>query len=215
MKNSLVLYQSLKAIEQIYNESQYGVNDLYRIKDIIHSLDDNHWRSKQWLVRTFKDIYDGVYGQGSGGNFYIAGGWYGLLGYLLKEEYPADNYHVISADMDPMSDYYGKKIFPDHKFNFQIEDSTNINIEDATALISTSCEHIDREDLCDLIKSKKTDAFVVLQSNNYEDLDSHINCSESLDEFVEYIQPCLSKGWIAYKGALNLGEFERYTVIGQ
>jgi len=210
------LYHALKTIETVYKESQYGVNDLYRIVDIVHSLDNNHFRSKQWLVNTFKEIYDGVYGQNSGGNFYIAGGWYGLLGDLLKKAYPQDNYHVTSADMDPFSDMFGRKLFPEHKFHFKVEDVTEeIDISNVTALISTSCEHIDREDLCELVSKKPENAFVVLQSNNYYDLDSHINCSPYLDEFVGYIEPHLSKGWIAYKGAMDLGDFTRYTLIAQ
>ena len=49
-----ILYRSLKIIEEIYDESQYGVDDLYRIKDIVHSLDDNQWNSKQCVVDTLK-----------------------------------------------------------------------------------------------------------------------------------------------------------------
>ena len=52
-----ILYRSLKIIEEIYDESQYGIDDLYRIKDIIHSLDENHWVGKQWLVDTLKPIH--------------------------------------------------------------------------------------------------------------------------------------------------------------
>jgi len=215
MKSS-ALYHGLKVIEHIYDESQYGVNDLYRIKDLRHSLDANHWKSKEWLARTFKPIYDEVYGTGKGGNFYIAGGWYGLLADILKDYFPEDNYHVVSGDMDPMTDYYGELLFPERKFGFKVEDATGeLDLSNVTALISTSVEHIDRDDICDLIRKKPENAFVVLQSNNYGDLDSHINCSPSLKEFVDWVRPCLSKGWICYQGALDLGDFVRYMVIAQ
>ena len=69
----LILYRSLKIIEEIYNESQYGVDDLYRIKDIIHSLDDNHWDGKKWLVDTLTPIHVKLFGLDGTSKIYIAG----------------------------------------------------------------------------------------------------------------------------------------------
>ena len=82
-----ILYRSLKIIEEIYNESQYGVNDLYRIKDIVHSLDNNHWVGKKWLIDTLYPLYNRVYGENTSGKIYVAGGWYGLQAYLLKKAF--------------------------------------------------------------------------------------------------------------------------------
>ena len=51
--NPEILNRCLKLIEEVYDESMYGENDIYRIKDLIHSVDKNHWKSKQWLVDEF------------------------------------------------------------------------------------------------------------------------------------------------------------------
>ena len=66
--NPEILNRCLKLIEEVYDESMYGNNDIYRIKDLIHSVDNNHWRSKQWLVREFYKLYDH-----DKGSFYIGG----------------------------------------------------------------------------------------------------------------------------------------------
>ena len=78
-----ILNRCLKLIEEVYDESMYGNNDIYRIKDLIHSVDNNHWRSKQWLVDEFYKLYNHT-----DGSFYIGGGWYGLLAYLIREKWP-------------------------------------------------------------------------------------------------------------------------------
>ena len=52
-----ILNRTLKLIEEVYDESMYGENDIYRIKDLIHSVDTNHWKSKQWLVDEFYKLY--------------------------------------------------------------------------------------------------------------------------------------------------------------
>ncbi len=212
-----LLYRSLKIIEEIYDESMYGQNDLYRIKDIIHSLDKNHWQSKQWLVDELHTVYTSLYPDTDEyRKIFIAGGWYGLLAHLFREKYPSDEIHIITSDMDPMAEFYGQKLFPNRDLQFKTENSlVSPDITDSRLVVSTSCEHIDREDLCEWISKKDPDALIALQSNNFFNLASHINCSESLDEFVEYVKPYLPKSWIAYKGELDLGDFKRFMIIGQ
>ena len=54
---SKILYKALKLVEEVYDESMYGVDDLYRIKDIVHSVDNNHWESKKWLADKLFELY--------------------------------------------------------------------------------------------------------------------------------------------------------------
>ena len=54
---SKILSRALKLSEKVYDESMYGVDDLYRIKDIVHSVDQNHWESKKWLADVFHKFY--------------------------------------------------------------------------------------------------------------------------------------------------------------
>ena len=60
-----------------------------------------------------------------------------------------------------------------------------------------------------LIKKHK-DMVVCLQSNNYYDIDSHINCHENLDHFISD----LPLREIYYSGTRNWnGEYDRFMVI--
>ena len=208
-----ILYRSLKIIEEIYDESQYGVDDLYRIKDIVHSLDDNHWASKQWLVDTLTPIHKKMFGENGNSKMYLAGGWYGLLAHLLRERF--SNNHIVCGDIDPMTEHYGYKLFYDRDIQFKVENCLDSKDLDADVIINTSCEHIDPEDLKNFILKKPKESIMVLQSNNYYELDSHINCYPDIEEFKSFVMPLLSKNWIIFEGSLDYGGFNRFMIIGQ
>jgi hypothetical protein len=202
-----ILNRGLKLIEKFYDgsmyENEYWDNDLYRIKDIIHSLDSNHWRSKQWLVDELTQVYK------DDGQIHVAGGWNGLLAYLLSKHYN----NVISSDIDPTCKIIGQKLYKGSSVKFSTADFSEPNIyTDVDVVACTSVEHIDREDIISTIEElqMRSCKFIALQSNNYFDLNCHINCSHSLDEFVEYTDLD-----VIYKGELNLGDFTRYMVIGR
>jgi hypothetical protein len=207
--NPEILNRCLKLIEEVYDESMYGNNDIYRIKDLIHSVDKNHWRSKQWLVREFYKLYD--HDQGS---FYIGGGWYGLLSHLIRNQWENKSLNITSGDIDPRCEEFGWKLFHNSDINFITEDMVSRNLSEYSAVISTSCEHIEPEILEKFIKSKHDNAWVVLQTNNYDELDSHINCYPDVMSFANWVEPRL-KERVYFAGTLRLGDFDRYMVIGK
>ena len=204
-----ILNRCLKLIEEVYDESMYGDNDIYRIKDLIHSVDNNHWRSKQWLVREFYKLYD--HDQGS---FYIGGGWYGLLSHLIRMQWENESLNIISGDIDPRCEEFGWKLFHSSNIQFMTEDMVSRDLSEYSAIISTSCEHIEPQILEKFIKSKSSDAWVVLQTNNYDKLDEHINCYPDVMTFAKWVEPLL-KERIYFAGTLRLGDFDRYMVIGK
>ena len=187
----------------------YGENDIYRIKDLIHSVDKNHWKSKQWLVREFYKLYD--HNQGS---FYVGGGWYGLLSHLMRMQWPEEGLNLTSGDIDPRCEEFGWKLFHNSDINFVTEDMTSRDLSEYSAIISTSCEHVEPEILEKFIRSKNPNAWVVLQTNNYDELDSHINCYPDVMSFANWVEP-LIKERIYFAGTLRLGDFDRYMVIGK
>jgi len=207
--NQEILNRCLKLIEEVYDESMYGNNDIYRIKDLIHSVDNNHWKSKQWLVDEFYKLYD--HDQGS---FYVGGGWYGLLSYLIRDKWPDENLNITSGDIDPRCEEFGWKLYHSSDINFVTEDMISSDLHEYSAIISTSCEHVEPDVLEKFIKSKNNDAWVVLQSNNYEELDSHINCQPDVMTFANWVEPLLSER-VYFAGTLRLGDFDRFMVIGK
>jgi hypothetical protein len=80
-----------------------------------------------------------------------------------------------------------------------------------TAIINTSCEHMEQEDLIGIIKRKQKDTWICFQTNDYVELDSHINCWPDAQMFAD----SLELDYVAYIGTLNLGDFNRYMVIGK
>ena len=207
MYNSTILYRTIKLSEEIYNESMYGVDDLYRIKDLSHSVDDNHWISKQLLAEKFYELYNH-----DAGKLLVLGGWYGMMAYQLRKQWPDKQMNIISTDMDPMCEEYGYKLFHDYDIAFStLNISDSFIIPQVTGILNTSCENMEQKSLINIVKNKEKDCWVAFQSNNYTDLDSHINCHPSAELFAE----SLELDWVAYVNTLDLGDFQRFTVIGK
>ena len=204
----LILSRTLKLVEEIYDESMYGDPDIYRIKDLVHSVDENHWKSKQWLADILKNVY--TY---PGGKIVVLGGWYGMIAYQLRKRFPDESFHIISNDIDPKCEQFGYKLFYDNNIEFTTGDMFKSNIEDASVVVTTSVEHIDRDDLIDMLNRKDKNTWMVLQSNNFHDHPTHINTSDSKAEFVEYLAPHLKE--IAFAGTMGNRGFDRYMVIGR
>jgi hypothetical protein len=204
----LILNRTLKLIEEIYDESMYGDPDIHRIKDLIHSVDNNHWKNKQWLADIFRNVYDYP-----GGKFIVLGGWYGMTAYQLRKRFPNESINIISSDLDSKCELFGHKLFYDQHINFTTGNMFDSELAGASAIISTSAEHVDREDLIDMIKRKDKNTWVVLQSNNYHDHPTHINTSNSQKDFVEYLTPHLKT--IEFASTMSNPTFDRYMVIGR
>lgn len=210
MRSEAEIYAAaLRAVYEIYEWSEYGDNDLYRIKDMCHALSSNHWTSKRWLRDNLLNVlkkeklldYTAL----------VQGGWYGLMAHVIVDDFD----HVISLDTDDMTPMLGHKVFGDG-IDFQIGDmftwKTSVRSD---VIINTSCEHVDRDDLCEMISSQREGTVFALQSNNEHDLMSHVNTSDSLDDFVEYITPALPENDIMFVGSLPQHGFSRYMIIGK
>lgn len=170
-----ILNKALKLIEEIYVESEYGDKDIFRIKDVIHSLDVNHWRNKQWAADIFYNLYEQVTQQTTG-KILIIGGWYGLLAYQLRKRFD-EGYHIISSDMDPKCAKLGYKLFSDNNIEFKtlaLQNANENDYEGISAIFCTSVEHIPHNIIQDMINKKDKDCWVVLQSTNMPHK-THIN----------------------------------------
>jgi hypothetical protein len=204
---SKILYRALKLAEEVYDESMYGVDDLYRIKDIVHSVDKNHWESKKWLADKLFELYGH-----DAGKFYIAGGWYGMMAYQLRQKWPGEQMNIVSADCDPMCEEYAWELFGEYDIDFRTLDvNEEQDLSQYSAIINTSCEHMEQEDLLSIIERKDRQAWVAFQTNNYVDLNSHINCWPTAQLFAK----SLKLNWVASVETLQLKDFNRFMVIGK
>ena len=75
-------------------------------------------------------------------------------------------------------------------------------------IVNTSCEHIERfAEWYDKIPDGR---LVILQTNNYTEIEDHVNCSLSLRGF-ELTTPMTT---VLYSGELPLEKYTRYMRIG-
>ena len=140
------------------------------IRDVINSVNDNQIRNKLWLIEKLKPYLD-IY---TTPKITIAAGWHGLLAHLLDDK---DN--VMSFDINDICKE--TKLFDN--VNYKTNDITKQDPTDSDILICTSCEHITDNNIVTWLKRKKQDSLAIIQSNNYFEIEDHINCKENLDKF--------------------------------
>ena len=173
-----------------------------RWKDVFR---ENQLESKSWLVKQLQHWDTDL------GIVYICGGWYGVLSSMLFiSKLPINR--IYSYDIDPFSTQIANDInsFKHiNRFMAITEDIHNLDYNKCDTIINTSCEHITNfSDWYDNIPDNK---LLALQSNNVSNLDEHINCVESLEEFK---QQCYISN-LLYSGELENEEFTRYMLIGR
>ena len=214
MNYRIELYKNaLKAIEKIYTQSKWDPNvDLFRSFDIINSVNDNQMASKEHLTKVIIPILNDIKNLK---HIAILGSWYGLLGVMLRQHLN-DNIHISNIDSDPLTKEIGKSLFDNKNNKFYTDDAVNHLFSQRKdkyqLIINTSCEHMEQDDVLLMRWTKNKDAIICFQSNNYFAIDSHINCSNSLEEFVEG----LNLTTVLHASALKIekNNYERYTVIG-
>lgn len=173
-----------------------------RVGDFAKSFSENQVYAKTWLIeRMF------MTGNYENKNVCILGGWYGtVLVPLLTNKIKTRNIRLI--DLDKRTCEIAKHIFPHIKvecldINFDLEKLSS------DVIINTSCEHMLPMNEFDL------NGLCVFQSNNFREEMAHINCVDSLEEFIEQtgIQD------IHYSGKIPFHKYddhhERYMVIGK
>ena len=211
-----MISQLLKSIYEIVNMPHFN-------RDFLSS---GQLDSKQWLVKQLSDLDLDL------GTVFICAGWYGSLATLMFENgLRVDK--IRSFDIDPDCSEIADTInipwvIDGWRFKSITQDIMDINYENhkwqawsnsknrlsnvindqPNTIINTSCEHIkDFDGWYRLIPAGK---LVVLQSNNYFEIEEHVNCSESLEKFVDKVHMTRP----LYSGELVLPKYNRYMVIG-
>lgn len=204
---------ALKQIEKIYIKSKYDPKtDLYRSFDIMNSVNDGQFESKEWLVKNLTPFIN----QAERRSIAVLGSWYGLVGMILRHHI-AKEIIIENIDSEVLTAEIGYSFVKDnliYKNNlFKIDDAVNHIMDKPNKyqiIINTSCEHMEPEDIQFILKSKGGKSMVCFQSNNYDSVQSHVNTSKSLDDFVN----SLNLVDVYYAGTLESKDYERYMVIG-
>jgi hypothetical protein len=183
-------------------------------------------KSKKWLITELEKLDLNL------GTVFLCAGWYATLAAMLFEStckiekirsFDVDSTCVDVADAINANNFKNgwrfKAISEDiHKINYR-EHSwsswSNTNnrmsypiVDIPTTIINTSCEHIENFNLWyDSIPLGK---IIILQTNNYFEIEDHVNCSEDLDKFAN--QTPMST--VLYQGELELPKYKRFMRIG-
>jgi|SaaInlStandDraft_6_1057023.scaffolds.fasta_scaffold04240_2 hypothetical protein len=174
------------------------------------SVSQGQYESKLWLSQELKKIqYSGDL------HIDIIGSWFGypLIEMLSK------NFNISQIDLYDL-DENCHKIFAQYKNHFdekfkiaQFGDFfERTELRRRQLIINTSSEHMaDIALMKDCYKDYPIKPTIAIQSNNYFELDDHINCVKDVNELVEKNQ---IKD-VLYKGKRSLPLYDRFMVIGK
>ena len=181
--------------------------------------------SKLWLVRELQQCDIPL------GTVFICAGWYATIATMLFEsDIEVDK--IRSFDMDTtcasIAEVFNKPWVVDAwKFKASYKDIHDIDFTGKTpysvyksngeeqllldspdTIINTSCEHIENfEEWYAKIPDGK---LVILQSNNFYDVEEHVNCVADVDEFIN----TAPMSTVLYSGELALPKYNRFMIIG-
>lgn len=164
-------------------------------------------RSKIWLVENLSFIVDDF-----PKTVVVHGGWNGVLSSLLFNSDVAIR-HITSLDIDPVCEEIAttvnKRQEIQGRFRAVTSDMCNFVDYDADIVINTSCEHVTDEQIHVWFNNVPQGAIVVMQSNNYFDLEEHINCVNSAEELAAKV-PMKSRTY-----ELETPKYTRFMIIGK
>lgn len=213
--DAIVHTQFTEALKSLYRNETEFVTDCFSRGQL---------ESKKWLVDSLENLDVNL------GNVFLCAGWYGTLATMIFES-GTEVDKIRSFDIDSsvadiakvfnkpwvMDDWKFQAVtddihdidFNSHVFRVQRSDGSEVELmESPDTIINTSCEHI--ENFSDWYAKIPTGKIVILQSNNYYDIEEHINCVGSIEEFMQQA-PMTS---VLYSGERSLELYTRYMLIG-
>ena len=196
-----------------------------RIVDVLNSLSENQYSSKDWLIEKlneyphhfkYKSLDKKI-------NICLLASWYGLLAYKMIDNFKLKQIANIDCiDFDPKSKSVAKKLWKkidtDNLKNGKLayvkfieQDIKDIKDFNYPIVICTSCEHLEQKVINDTINKLEQHTLVVLQSNNYKEINEHVNCSDNLDDFANLYVSKLRNIKIYQKDFIK---YKRFMLIG-
>ena len=168
-------------------------------------------KSKEWLVNHLHKYISVEFPEI---DVVIHGGWNGVLASLLYNSGIAVR-NIRSIDIDINCEEIANTINKRQEmvglFKAITEDMCLYDYEyEPHIVINTSTEHITQEQYETWLDKVPVNSLIVLQNNNYYDLDEHIRCFDSVDAFVKSSR--LST--ILEANTLNLPMYNRFLIIG-
>lgn len=195
-----------------------------KIKFMQDCISRGQLRSKIWLVDQLEKIDVDL------GCVFLCAGWYGTLAPMIFESTVRVE-KIRSFDIDPscekVAEIFNKPwVIDGWKFKSVTKDILQIDyvsdryevknskgeietlVDSPNTVINTSCEHIKNFEKWYRLIPEGT--FLVLQSNNFEDINDHVNYCESIEKFE--VQTPMKQCF--FQGTLELDQYQRFMRIG-
>lgn len=177
-------------------------------------------KSDRWFTESFwdtqlkskKEIIDNI-PQHFHGNYYIFGGWYGVLAHLIDDNVPADE--IYTVDIDPKCKEVGDRYFIRPNVTYVTHDMKDYEYpKKPDVVINTSTEHVHQHSYAFWWEKIPTGTFYIVQGNDL-DIPDHVRSFTSLDYFIKW-NLCTN---IIFESAIELPgpnnkTYNRYTVMG-
>ena len=158
-------------------------------------------KSKNWAVSALKPHLKG------NERIILVGSWFGTLGMMINRIAPEAQ--ITLLDIDPRCKEFVDWVSRFHSSVSAITGDMYDYTYTEDVVINTSCEHV--PDLNAWISAIPKGTLVLLQSNNNRDLEGHINCCNSVDDFVSKV----TLNEILYKGEYIMPMYTRYMILGR
>lgn len=172
---------------------------------ILLSISEKKIESKLWLHKEISLISNPQ-------KIVLLGSWYPLLFFYFFSSAK----EIVCVDIDGSvigpSKKFSTSFIPDVKVNFICSDAKSFvqgnSINGYDLIVNTSCEHMSY-DMKDITIDRNP--IYAFQSNDYFQIKEHINCKNTLEDFVASTN--LSN--IKYSGTKSFNKFNRFMVIGK
>jgi hypothetical protein len=183
-------------------------------------------QSKIWLIDELKKLNLDL------GTVFLCAGWYATLATMIFEnKIKVDKIRSFDIDQSTVdiAEIFNKPWFVDQwRFKALIQDIHDIDYNEFTwqywssannrmsypitdipdTIINTSCEHI--TDFTSWYKKIPTGKLVIIQSNDYHDVEEHVNTYNTIEEFSASAPMHI----VLYEGSLELLKYKRFMKIG-
>lgn len=211
-----------------YTNSQFAHALKFMLNDEIEFDEDclsrGQLQSKLWLVNELEKIGVDL------GVIFLCAGWYGTLATMMLQSGLTIE-KIRSFDIDEnteeIAEIFNRPwVIDSWKFKPVVQDIHDINFDEHSYIVSkgqgdfealwdtpdtvinTSCEHIENfEQWYNKIPSGK---LVVMQCNDYLEIEEHVNCHETLESFAKQTPLDVE----LYSGELQLSKYKRFMRIG-
>ena len=186
------------------------MNEARNNPDLLDSFSPNQFKSKENLINHIKKLNI----LNSESEIVIFGCWYGSI--LIPAFYNKVK-RITAIDIDDNVIGIAKnRIFKNYdKIDFIVNDAfvwanKSSRIKNTNLIINTSCEHM--QPMKNLPILNNINSYFAFQSNNMFDIETHINCVNSIEEFKKQLP---SKAKILIEDQIEEDRGIRFTLIGQ